>query len=164
MRSKSPARMDGISAFVDRFYRDNRRSPSLSEIAKAVGISRATAYRYLVAMNESGMLFYDGKTILTKQAGKCSTGYCSAPVVGSILSGHNLMTYVALLAVLVVWFLLYKTPLGLRIRSVGENPDAASSVGMWRRAQTLKSLRVWGSTPLAPSMTMTALSAAMRVR
>lgn len=52
------------------------------------------------------------------------------PVVGSILSGHNLMTYVALLAVLVVWFLLYKTPLGLRIRSVGENPDAASSVGI----------------------------------
>ena len=87
MRSKSPARMDGISAFVDRFYRDNRRSPSLSEIAKAVGISRATAYRYLVAMNESGMLFYDGKTILTKQAGKCSTGYCSAPVVGSIRCG-----------------------------------------------------------------------------
>ena len=87
MRSKSPARMDEISAFVDRFYRDNRRAPSLSEIAKAVGISRATAYRYLVAMNESGTLFYDGKTILTKQAGKCSTGYCSAPVVGSIRCG-----------------------------------------------------------------------------
>ena len=52
-----------------------------------MGISRATAYRYLVAMNESGMLFYDGKTILTKQAGKCSTGYCSAPVVGSIRCG-----------------------------------------------------------------------------
>ena len=31
------------------------------------------------------------------------------PVIGSVLSGHNLiMTYVALLAVLVVWFLLYK--------------------------------------------------------
>ena len=56
------------------------------------------------------------------------------PVVGSILSGHNLMTYVALLAVLVVWFLLYKTPLGLRIRSVGENPDAASSVKYMRQA------------------------------
>ena len=52
------------------------------------------------------------------------------PVIGSVLSGHNLMTYVALLAVLVVWFLLYKMPLGLRIRSVGENPDAASSVGI----------------------------------
>lgn len=52
------------------------------------------------------------------------------PGVGSVLSGHNLMTYVALLAVVVVWFLLYKMPLGLRIRSVGENPDSASSVGV----------------------------------
>ena len=69
MRSKSPARMDKISAFVDRFYRDNRRSPSLSEIAKAVGISRATAYRYLVAMNESGMLFYAGSILPAAAAG-----------------------------------------------------------------------------------------------
>lgn len=52
------------------------------------------------------------------------------PVVGKIISGHNLMTYVALLAVVAVWFLLYKMPLGLRIRSVGENPNAASSVGV----------------------------------
>ena len=52
------------------------------------------------------------------------------PGIGSVLSGHNLMTYVALLAVAVVWFILYKMPLGLRIRSVGENPDAASSVGV----------------------------------
>ena len=52
------------------------------------------------------------------------------PGVGSVLSGHNLMTYVALLAVVAVWFLLYKMPLGLRIRSVGENPDSASSVGV----------------------------------
>ena len=52
------------------------------------------------------------------------------PGVGSVLSGHNLLTYVALLAVVAVWFLLYKMPLGLRIRSVGENPDSASSVGV----------------------------------
>ena len=52
------------------------------------------------------------------------------PGVGSVLSGHNLMTYVALLAVVAVWFLLYKMPLGLWIRSVGENPDSASSVGV----------------------------------
>ena len=37
-------------------------------------------------------------------------------------------------------------------------------MGMWRRAHTRNSLRVCGSTPFAPSMTMTALSAAMSVR
>lgn len=87
MRSKSPQRMDKISAFVDRYYRENRFSPTLSEIARAVSISKATAYRYLVAMNESGMLSYDGKTIVTKQTEKCASGYFSAPVVGSIRCG-----------------------------------------------------------------------------
>lgn len=87
MRSKYPQRMDEISAFVDRYYRENRFSPTLSEIARAVSISKATSYRYLVAMNESGMLSYDGKTIVTKQTEKCASGYFSAPVVGSIRCG-----------------------------------------------------------------------------
>jgi simple sugar transport system permease protein len=52
------------------------------------------------------------------------------PVLGQIISGHNLLTYVAILAVFAVSFLLYKTPLGLRIQSVGENEFAASSVGV----------------------------------
>lgn len=52
------------------------------------------------------------------------------PVLGDILSGHCALTYVAFLMVFITWALLYKTPLGLNIRSVGENPDAASSVGV----------------------------------
>lgn len=51
------------------------------------------------------------------------------PILGEIFSGHNLLTYLAYLSVVLVYLLLYKTPLGLRIRSVGENPDAAESVG-----------------------------------
>ncbi len=51
------------------------------------------------------------------------------PVLGQILSGHNLLTYLAYLSVILVYILLFKTPLGLRIRSVGESPDAAESVG-----------------------------------
>ena len=52
------------------------------------------------------------------------------PVVGPVLSNHNVLTYVALLSVIVVYVLLYKTPLGLRIRAVGENSHAADSVGI----------------------------------
>lgn len=51
------------------------------------------------------------------------------PVLGPILSGHSLMTYLALLSVPVVYILLMKTPLGLRIRAVGENEGAAESLG-----------------------------------
>ena len=54
----------------------------------------------------------------------------SIPVLGDILSGHNLLTYLAFLFTVLVWILLYRTPLGLRIRVVGENISAAESVGI----------------------------------
>lgn len=54
----------------------------------------------------------------------------SIPILGDIFSGHNILTYFALICVFLVWVLLYKTPLGLKIRAVGENPHAADSVGV----------------------------------
>lgn len=52
------------------------------------------------------------------------------PVLGTILSGHNVLTYVSILSVVFIHYLLYKTPLGTKIRAVGENEDAADSVGI----------------------------------
>ncbi len=52
------------------------------------------------------------------------------PFLGGILSGHNLLTYFAFLCCLLTSIMLYKTSLGLNIRAVGENPNAASSVGV----------------------------------
>lgn len=51
------------------------------------------------------------------------------PVLGDIISGHNAITYFAFLMVIVISIFLYRTPMGLRMRAVGENPGAASSVG-----------------------------------
>ena len=52
------------------------------------------------------------------------------PVLGKMFSGLNVLTYFALICVVVFYYLIYKTPLGLRIRAVGQNPDAAESVGV----------------------------------
>ncbi len=52
------------------------------------------------------------------------------PVIGQIFSGHSVLTYLAFLLVFLVWILLYKTAMGLRIRAVGENSNAADSVGV----------------------------------
>ena len=87
MRSKSPELMKEICTYVSDHYRTWRTSPSVSEIAKAVGIAKTTAYRYLVDMNDRGMISYDGHTIETPQIDKCVTGYFSAPIVGSIHCG-----------------------------------------------------------------------------
>ena len=55
------------------------------------------------------------------------------PFLGQVLSGQNLMTYLSILAVVIMHLFLYKTPLGLKIRSVGENKKAAESVGISSR-------------------------------
>lgn len=52
------------------------------------------------------------------------------PFLGSVLSGHNIFTYMALIMTFLVWFLLFKTKLGLRMRAVGQNPQAVESVGI----------------------------------
>lgn len=57
-------------------------------------------------------------------------GLMNIPILGTIILGQNLLVYVALLSVVFMYYLLYKTPLGLRIRAVGGNPGAAESVGV----------------------------------
>ncbi|MBQ8995068.1 MAG: ABC transporter permease [Oscillospiraceae bacterium] len=52
------------------------------------------------------------------------------PILGAIISGHNLFTYFAIIMTVVVWYILYKTKLGLQIRAIGQNPQAAESVGI----------------------------------
>ena len=52
------------------------------------------------------------------------------PVLSTALSGHNILTYVAFILPIFVQWLIFKTPLGLRIRAVGENENAAESVGI----------------------------------
>ncbi len=52
------------------------------------------------------------------------------PIVGPALFKQTALTYFALAAVAAVAFILYKTPLGLAVRSVGENPAAAEAQGI----------------------------------
>ena len=57
-------------------------------------------------------------------------GLSDIPGIGDIFFRQNILVYGAYLLVLISWFVLNKTTLGLKIRSVGENPDAADSLGV----------------------------------
>ncbi len=52
------------------------------------------------------------------------------PYIGKLISGHNVLSYIAFISVVLVWYIVYRTKLGLRIRAVGEDPAAAASVGI----------------------------------
>lgn len=51
------------------------------------------------------------------------------PLVGSVVSGHPLITYLAFIGIWAMAILMYKTRFGTYIRVVGENEDAAQSLG-----------------------------------
>jgi len=52
------------------------------------------------------------------------------PFLGPLLSGHNLVVYSALVLVVVVQLFLFRHKLGLRLRGVGEEPEAAATLGV----------------------------------
>ncbi len=52
------------------------------------------------------------------------------PIYSDLLSGHTLLVYVAIALVPTIWFLLYRTRFGLRLRAVGENPAAVDTAGV----------------------------------
>jgi ABC-type uncharacterized transport system permease subunit len=88
---------------------------------------------YLFGLGMSDLLFQ-------KMLGKVETinGFAKVripllgniPGLGDVFFNQNLLVYGAYLLVPVAWFILNKTTLGLKIRSAGENPEAADSLGV----------------------------------
>ncbi|HEU5222572.1 MAG TPA: ABC transporter permease [Candidatus Lumbricidophila sp.] len=52
------------------------------------------------------------------------------PVIGPVLFKQTIIIYLMYVAVAAVWFGLFKTRWGLRLRAVGEHPQAADTVGI----------------------------------
>jgi simple sugar transport system permease protein len=52
------------------------------------------------------------------------------PILGPVLFQNRITVFLSIGIVILLWFVLFKTKLGLRARSVGENPLAADTVGI----------------------------------
>ena len=57
-------------------------------------------------------------------------GIEAIPLLGPLFSGHTWIVYLALTLVIAIYLVLYRHRLGLRLRGVGENPEAARTLGI----------------------------------
>lgn len=87
MRRKSPEMMDKIRRFAEKYYLQYGQSPSISKIADNVQMSRGAVYKYLVEMDDNGIVEYDGNSIQTPVTKKCNLGLAQTAIVGSIPCG-----------------------------------------------------------------------------
>ena len=71
-----------------------------------------------------------------------------APVIGhiysEIISGHNIIVYIAAIAVPTVAWILYRTRFGLRLRAVGESPEAVDTAGISVAGMRYRALLITG--------------------
>ena len=100
MRSKDKVLLAEIEKYVCNFTERNGISPTMQEIANAVGVSKATVHRYITQLCEDGVIDYSGVRSITSTKAKVQV--VRVPVLGRIACGipkfaeENIEEYVKL--------------------------------------------------------------------
>ena len=97
-------------------------------------IVSGTAVNFL-AVGLTGYLFIDiygseGTPTDIPSIPNVHLGFLGDGFVGDIFGSLNLMIWIAIILVPLTWAIMFKTPIGLRIRACGEHPRAADTVGI----------------------------------
>jgi ABC-type uncharacterized transport system permease subunit len=108
----------------------------------AVGLT-VTLGRYWFGLGGQTPALVDGQRFLPITL-PGADALADVPVLGllysELLSGHNILVYVAVLSVPTCWWVIFKTRFGLRLRAAGENPHAVDTAGIsvaWIRYRAL---------------------------
>jgi general nucleoside transport system permease protein len=116
----------GALAFVHAFFSIHMRA---DQIVSGTAINflalGVTGYLYIKIYGDEGTPS-ELSTIPDVHLGFLEDAYFLGPILGDL----NLMIWLAFATVLVTWVVIFRTPLGLRIRAAGEHPRAAETVGV----------------------------------
>lgn len=87
MRPFNETYLDDILKFVNKYYQENRKAPTIIQVSTGVGVPRSTTHRYLQELSNRGLLEYGRGILSAPESAKMKTAYISAPLVGSIQCG-----------------------------------------------------------------------------
>ena len=87
MRKKNQRTTDAILKYVNKYFHDNLKAPTIIEVSEGIGIAKSTVHRYLQDLSERGLLDYSRGILSAPESAKMKTAYVSAPLVGSIRCG-----------------------------------------------------------------------------
>lgn len=89
MQHKDPQLMEKIKIYAMNYYREHNSMPSIRTIAEGVGMNRGSVQKYLVEMEQKGMIEYDGRIrhISGSSARTESKETYNAGILGSIACG-----------------------------------------------------------------------------
>ena len=124
--------LSGLHGLASITFRGNQLISGLAVTMLAQGFTVVIAQRWFQQGGRTPSLLAEGRfgPITFPFAEAISDVPVIGPIYAELLSGHSILVYVAFAAVPASWWLLYRTRFGLRLRAVGENPEAVDTAGI----------------------------------
>ncbi len=109
----------GLHAFVSITLKANQFVSGLALTMLGLGLSGVLGKRF------------EGLPLFTQLENISVPGLSSIPILGkAVFTDQNPLTYAGILVGILLWVVLFKTRVGIQIRSIGENPAAADALGV----------------------------------
>ncbi|NRB21052.1 MAG: ABC transporter permease [Rhodobacteraceae bacterium] len=124
--------LSGLHGLASITFRGNQLISGLAVTMLAQGFTVVIAQRWFQQGGRTPSLMAEGRfgPITLPFAEAIAEVPVIGPIYAELLSGHSILVYLAFAAVPASWWLLYRTRFGLRLRAVGENPEAVDTAGI----------------------------------
>ncbi|WP_321335312.1 ABC transporter permease [Breoghania sp.] len=121
-----------VHGFASITHRGNQIVSGVAINFFAAGLTALLGQAWFSQGGRTPQLSRDGRFVEITLPG--ADALKDVPLVGHVyaelISGHNILVYIAFLAVPFSWWVFYRTRFGLRLRAVGENPAAVDTAGI----------------------------------